>query len=376
MQIFVAHPELDSQETRLSADVAAAATTSTVENNKSFATNDYVVFGNPGEELTEIVPLTSTSGTTTLGHTVGPVFAHSARTSVSQIRYNQAKVYSATSEDGSYSLVATVDLTLDQDSTVYNDSAGTSSTWYKIKYYNATTTALSSYSVAVQGTGYTEDSLRSMTDEVLTDFGDPLSKDLSRDQVANYLRGGVRKITTELMKTYPDYFKTYTTQALTAGDYDYSLPTGFLGFIRVDVNYTGSSATDAYKATFISESFGDPDTSYYETQPFVAIRGSTLILRPTPSSSSGYAFVWYWAYPTSMTDDNDEHGLPYGARDVLVNYALYRTWQAKDLEKANSYKSLFKESLEDYVDFVSQSRQQMTTSHVEVITGSDMYESE
>ncbi len=66
MLVRIYLPELNLQFTRLSADIAASATTSTVENNKGFATNDYVVFGKVGEEKTEIVKLTSASGIITL----------------------------------------------------------------------------------------------------------------------------------------------------------------------------------------------------------------------------------------------------------------------------------------------------------------------
>lgn len=369
MQIFIVHPELDGQETRLSQDVAASATTSTVENNKSFATNDYVVFGNLNEEKTEIVLLTSTSGNTTLGHTTGPIFPHAARTSVSQIRYNQVKIYSSTSEDGTYSLVDTVDLTLDQKYTVYNDSAGTSTTWYKVKYYNATTTSLSSYSVPVQGTGYTDDSLRSMADEVLEDFGDPDGKDLKRDQVYNYLRGGVRNIVTPLMTYYPDYFRAYTTQALTSSTFD--VPSRFMGLIRMDINYTGTDPSDASKAIFKGEEFGFPNTTYSETNPIVSMRGNQFVIRP--SATTGMAFIWYWRYPEVMTEDDDEHGLPYGARDVLVNYALYKSWLPRDSDKSATYKSLFKDSLSEYLKFVSQSIQNITNKTTEVTSGFEMY---
>ena len=379
MEIIVQHPNLENQETRLTADVAALATSSTVENNTGFATNDYVVFGALGEEMTEIVKLTSTTGTTTLGHTSGPVFAHAARTSVSQIKYNQAKIYTSDAEDGVYTLLTTVDLTLDQDATVYDDTTGTTATWYKIKYYNSTTTGLSSYSVAVLGTGYTEDSLYMMTEEIMEEFGDAGGKDLSQDEVHRQLKAGVRRITTELFKTYPDYFKAYATQDLTASDYDYTLPTGFLGFIRMDVNYDGTTATDAHKAEYISEAFGEPDTSYYKTGPMVAIRGSTFILRPTPDSTGGRAFIWYWAYPTEMSTESSEHGLPYGAKDVLKHYALYKIWIAKDNEtgigtRGYAYRQLFKEELENYVEFVAQSRQQLNTNKIGLAFGSDLYE--
>jgi len=86
------------------------------------------------------------------------------------------------------------------------------------------------------------------------------------------------------------------------------------------------------------------------------------------------AYCWYWDYPTSMTTESSEHGLPYGARDVLVNYALYKTWLSKDTVKAISFKTLYKDSLSEYIDFVAQSRQQMTKEHIEVRFGDDMYE--
>ena len=92
MLVKISHPELGTGKTRLSADVAASATSSTVENNDNFAAADYVVFGNLGEEKTEIVLLTSVTAPSTLGHTTGPVFAHSARTPVQETKYNQIKI--------------------------------------------------------------------------------------------------------------------------------------------------------------------------------------------------------------------------------------------------------------------------------------------
>ena len=364
--IYINHPSIDFQESLLAADVAAAATSSTVENNKSFGTNDYVVFGTPKEELTEIVLLTSTTGNTTLGHTTGPVFAHNARTSVSIIKYNQAKIYSATSEDGSYSLLATVDLTLDQDFTVYDDTTGTTATWYKIKYYNETTAALSAFSSAIQASGYTEDSLYDMASEVLEDFGDEGGRDLSREQVYNYLRGGARKVINKIFIAYPDFLKTYAAQALTSGTA--SLPSRFLGFFRVDA---GTTATTAYKAEFIEEADLYPGSTYSSSRPLVYIRGSSFYVLPTDVTN---AYLWYWSYPAIMTTDTSEHGLPYGARDVLVNYALYRAWLSKDVDRSGSYKSLYKDGLDDLIEFIVSSRQTMDAKHTKITSGAEMYE--
>ena len=372
MQVIIRHPELGPQTTRLSADVAAAATSSTVENTKGFATNDYVVFGALGEELSEIVKLTSVTANTTLGHSTGPVFAHAARTQVAQIKYNQIKIYRATTEAGSYALITTTDITPDAPTTIYDDTDGTSSSWYKVKYYNSTTTALSAYSSAIQGTGYTTDSLGSMTDEIMNDFNDEYEKDISREQIYDYLNTGTRKVTTEIFKFYPDYLRTYTTQDLTSGTAAYDLPTRFLGFVRVDVNLSSTSSDDAHKAVYVSEYVGQPNTTFYETEPLISIRGSEFVLRPTPTGS-GRAFIWYWQYPEVMDEESDEHGLPYGARDVIVNYALYKAWLGKNEDKSNAYRSLYKDSLEDYLEFLASARQSMTPKHQRLAYGEEMY---
>ena len=375
MIITIIHPDLGIGKTRLTADVAAEATSSTVENNNNFTTNDYAVFGHLGQEKTEIVKITSVTGNTTLGHTTGPVFDHSARTPISEIKYNQIKVYTSDSQTGTYSLLATIDIDADEEYTLYDDTTGTSSTWYKIKYYNSTSTFLSDYSDPIQGTGYTSDSLFDMTDEVLEEFGDPDCKEVSRDQIRRYLRAGVRSLTKELIKYYPDYRQNYTTQALTSGTAAYDLPTCFLAFQRVDVNFSGSTASDAYKVeNFEREEAGYPDTSYQESDPRICFRGTQFVIRPTPANSAGYAFLWYWDYPEEMTEQNDEHGLPYGAREPLIQYALYRLWMGKDREKGTDYYVTFKAERADWLDFVGQMRQTKSTRRVLPTFGVDLYD--
>ena len=374
IEISIKHPKLGPQETLLSADVAAGATDSTVENTKSFAANDYVVYGFLGEELTEIVLLTSVTVNVTLGHTTGPVFAHAARTPLSQIRYNQARVYrSDDGEEGTYNLIDTADLTVDNDSTVYEDPNGIADSWYKIKYYNSTTLVMSTFSVAVQGTGYTENSLKAMSEEVMEDFGDVEGRNLTRTQVDNYIRGGVRKIISKIMLSRPDYLRTYGIITPEGNGLD-ALPDRFLGLIRADVNYSSSSTTAATKATYSKEDKGYPNTTWSEYEPYVSIRGSYLVTRPTLTSTSGRIFVWYWSYPEVMVEDSDEHGLPFGARDVLINYALYKAWLPKDKDAASSYKSIYKDCLDELIEFVEQSPQSITNEKVEVVFGSEDYE--
>lgn len=374
MLIRIDHPELGVQNTNATQQISSGDTTSSVANNDGFSSGDLALFGEYGQERAEVVVLTGTTGNSTLEHTSGPVFDHPVRTPITMIPFDQVEVNRASSQGGSYSVVTTIPLDVDEVETVYDDTAGSTSDWYKIRYYNSQTTTYSDYSDEVQGTGYTESSLRSMVDEVLIDFGDADSAEVSREQVARHLRAGVRNLVRTLIKTYPEYRRAHTTTQLVSGTQTYSLPSRFLAFVRVDVNYTGSSATEAYKAEYISEEDGYPNTTYTTDKPCIFIRGTTFGLRPTPTSSNGYAFIWYWDYPATMVDDADEHGLPVGAREVLVAYSLYRLWMSKDPERAVYYQREYKDQMEEYIEFVGQSPQTMTKKYIGTVFGEDLYD--
>ena len=62
-----------------------------------------------------------------------------------QIDYNQSLVYRSSSEDGTYALISTQSIT---DNT-YNDEDGNSSSWYKVKFNNSSTSKASALSEIV-----------------------------------------------------------------------------------------------------------------------------------------------------------------------------------------------------------------------------------
>lgn len=371
-KIRIFHPELGGQFTRLASDAAIGATSSTVENNTGFANGDLAVWGNPGEEKAEIVAVTGVTGSTTIAHSAGLVFAHGSQTRISQIKYNQAEIYRATSEGGSYSLLTTVTLRIDEVYTVYDDTTGTSSSWYKIRYKNSVASTYSDYSPEVQATGYEENSLFSMTEEVLADFNDEDGVQVTRTQVRRYLRAGVRKLVLRMIKVMPDYRRQRTTQTLTSGTSAYDNPTRFLAFIKISISPNSAVETDAVEAEFKSESDMLSSFVYSENNPVVSFRAEQYIIKPTPTG--GTAFLYYWDYPASMVEDSDEHGLPYGARDILVSYALYRSWVNKNTETSDQYKTDWRNDGDEWIEFVASSRQGSTNRSVQVIFGDDLYE--
>jgi len=67
--------------------------------------------------------------------------------STSESDYDQVAVYRATSEDGTYVHLVTQDIS----DTTYYDADGTSSSWYKLKWYDSTEAVLSEFSEALKG---------------------------------------------------------------------------------------------------------------------------------------------------------------------------------------------------------------------------------
>jgi hypothetical protein len=149
---------------RLSADVAAAATALTVENNQG-ATVDYpVLIGPRGREQTELRRVLSVAGASTINLSAALSFAHVSGDEGVILFGDQIKVYRAANVDGrtpadaSFAafLASPVNIDFDQLMTDIQDPSGSSSYWYKFSYYNSTTTDETSLadSIAVRGGGF------------------------------------------------------------------------------------------------------------------------------------------------------------------------------------------------------------------------------
>ncbi|MFA5396246.1 MAG: phage protein Gp36 family protein [Methanogenium sp.] len=155
MQILVAPIEevVLGEKTYLSADEAAGQTSLSVENSQGFASADYLVVDIIGSEIAELLKISSTStNSITLASAI--TIAHAKGTQLQVIRYNQRKFYRSSTEDGTYSHLSSegspVNIQVDQpEGTEFEDSSGTSSSWYKSTYYNSTTGTESSLDDAV-----------------------------------------------------------------------------------------------------------------------------------------------------------------------------------------------------------------------------------
>lgn len=152
------------EKTKLSADVAAAATTFTVKNPDGYSdTNgeeDIIIIGLPGQDGSEKKEIVTISSST---FTVAALsFAHKKYTPVASLRGDQIKIYRAANVDGTqpadadFSLLATVNIEVDQQYTEYNDEDGGNGYWYKQTFYHSVKDEETDIadSIAVRGGGY------------------------------------------------------------------------------------------------------------------------------------------------------------------------------------------------------------------------------
>lgn len=147
---------------QLSADITAGVTSLPVTFSDGFADGDHLLLGTYGAESAEhgtINAVPSATAITTDSATTKP---HNRYEQVTKLFGNQLKIYRATNTDGtqpadgSFSLLAAVDIDFDQIDTKYTDANGSDAYWYKFTYFNTDTsdeTALSS-SGAKRGGNY------------------------------------------------------------------------------------------------------------------------------------------------------------------------------------------------------------------------------
>jgi hypothetical protein len=127
--------------------------------------------------------------------------------------------------------------------------------------------------------------------------------------------------------------------ALVAGQREYTLPSDQVRLASAFLlsPYTALPEVDSDEL--------DPGTTASGQASRFALRGSTLIVDPPPSSS-GTLRVRYWSDGSEMTADTDSHGIPEDYEDLLITFARSRLFRAEDdIEMATFYMNEFHQEL-------------------------------
>ena len=235
------HPDGIRESTRLTTNVAAAATILSVQNSEGLSADDYIVVGSVGSDRTEIVKITTVDSVTQLT-TAAVSFTHDRNDLVSFTPYNQMQLYSATTASGAKTQVGTaVDLEVEDLVTKVNLSTVTSGFVFS-RYYNSTTAGYSSYSPAVPVVGFAENSLRHIIDMARLRTQETTENLLSDVDLLNVAKECSDQI--ETVRKNWSFVQASDTITLTAGVQTYDKPSTLAGpesIASVCLGYDGNA---------------------------------------------------------------------------------------------------------------------------------------
>lgn len=131
----------------LSKDFNSGTTVFSIENTEQFVVaNGLFLVGMIGASNAELIPVINSKTASTLTTNTASAFNHSRGEPVSQVTYNKVIIESSTTATGTFTVLATIDLQWSSDKTSYVDVNGTSSTYYRQRFYNTVTGKYSDYS--------------------------------------------------------------------------------------------------------------------------------------------------------------------------------------------------------------------------------------
>lgn len=214
------------EETALTADVAAAATTITVENIDGFAVNQILLIGDFGQEDSEIIKTHASTAPTgsTITLASGLVKAHSARTKVYLIEFDAVEFNHADTLTGAKTVLATPSIQADQLIQIYTDTSETAG-FYFARYKNTIATTYGSYTDGVPYGGWDDNQVGHLIVSSLSEVKESLSDIVTIQNCFDWINTGLRYAQGKL-RNFPQYQKLNSVIGQTArGSFITTLPT-------------------------------------------------------------------------------------------------------------------------------------------------------
>ena len=258
MIITAFNPSTETLEhTYLAEYMAEASDHLIVKNNNGFAASQAVLVGKMGGERSEIIITDGVTNEDTITISGNTTFAHNADDPVYKLVYNQVKFYKSATVDGSYTLLATVDLDVDnQDGlTKYEDVAALTTDYYKITYYNSQSTATSEYSDPIAAAGYEVNTIGKVINQVVRRVRDTNYEILDADDYLAIAQEVNDDLLTQSHKPYR-FLKSEIALNTAAGVGYINLTTAVTDFWKFDYlvyAWTVGGVTREYQITPISQ---------------------------------------------------------------------------------------------------------------------------
>ncbi len=323
MKVYVYHPIYrENPVTYLSTACLSGASSLKVKNTDGFATAKYAILGLPGLEQAEIVRPSVITSPDTFTLPTNTKFPHNADTKVTLLDFNQVKIYRSTAGiNGTYTLLDTVDITIDAEATMYEDTNSQATYYYKFSYYNLSASAESDLSDPIAATGFVFYSLKTLIDRVLSLFGDQKGDFVTRDEVKDYLNEIYEKgqqeiaIATKRHNLLPQTFTVESNVAAYDLNADFMMEKAVKVSTDGGVNFTGN----AVQLKIDSQGRYDMNSIMYG----YTIIGNQIILDKVPGNSTDQIKVYYFPTPVTMNLQTDTLASPFqNSSAFFVRYAL------------------------------------------------------
>lgn len=334
MLLPVYNPEtVDYEKSYLDDNYSEGVTSIVTKNNERFAANDRIMIGEMGQEKTEIVTVSAINAdgeTLTIGTTLHP---HSADDPVTVLQFDQVKIYRATSSGGSFSVIATVDLDVDNQTlqTVYDDTTGLSTNYYKISFYHSIDAIESALSDEIPGGGRLRDQVGHIIDEVLQEVSDLQEQHITRGEIVGYFNDVNDDLLIDRTQPY-SFLHSRTTLTRTANRAYIDFPTDsnsrqtMWKFDRMDYNFTDTTTdpdtdnTDTIKVLPMDEfrnRYADntvSSTTVSDDKPaHMTLDTSVKRFRfshPAETTAANTFYLHYWKFFTTIDSEGDRIETP------------------------------------------------------------------
>jgi len=356
MKISITNPPTENlEQSYLTTAYQPGVTTILVRNNERFINGQKIMVGFPGFERTEIITV---NGAVTAGQSLtvtATKFAHDADDPVYALKWDQIKITRSTSGiDGSYSSLATVNIDVDNKSllTIYDDTTGLTSYYYKATYFDSVNTLESEPTDPIAGSGYPIESVGRLINDFFESVNDMTQQNMSIAEALAVLNEVNSDLTTQSRRPYR-FLRTSALLNTVAGSDRITLPDDFWKLDRIAYNYDDGieDRTDLYRVITMTEmeytaynnladrSDGMLYLAYDDTD-------DNIVMFPTPlTSQTGKVRLYYYKKFDEIESMSQNFETP---NNRIYKMYLYGRYFRKRATKEPSYIGISDRYLNDY----------------------------
>lgn len=264
IEIFTTPPHLaDNNMTFIVTDASSGVSSFTVDNGLKFSTGQFVSIGPIGAEKSEIIRVhtVTTPTATVLTLNSATSFAHNRGERIAFIPYDQIIIERSTDGGSTYSTLTTLNIRADSTETYYNDTGGLSTYYYRAKFSNSASAAVSQASDGIIGTGFVESSAGYIIRSALVTLGEQIDEVITKEFLYFALTEGRNEL--DKMPGVERWsFRTafdYNAGSVIPGQYKLTLPTNMresdtfknllgvrIGRNKFDINKVDKRALDRW----------------------------------------------------------------------------------------------------------------------------------